>query len=306
MSAVVRCQRQRSPGGSPRVQSMTRVVYTSEAERFRWGRVLPWRILRDLLRHRHLIATITERDFRATYQASHFGLAWQILLPIIMLSIFYFVFGQILGGRFSPMAGETPVDFALALFVGLGFFNFVSLNIGSAPSLITSNITYVKSLSFPLEILSVTTVLSASVSLVVGLVLTSIVFLVAHQTFHPSAVMVPFYLGCTMLLSLGLSWGLSALAVFVRDVSAVTSPLTLILMFMCPIFYPASMVPKRIEWIIHMNPLAVIIEDARGCLLYGVWPSPLPAMAVFAVSLLIATLGYVFFIRTKASFADVM
>ncbi|MFO1321953.1 MAG: ABC transporter permease [Burkholderiales bacterium] len=285
---------------------MTKVVYTSEADRFRWGQVLPWRILAELLRHKHLIATITEREFRATYQASHLGLAWQVMLPVIMLSIFYFVFGQILGGRFSPNTTETPVDFALALFVGLGFFNFVSQNIGTAPSLITSNVTYVKSLSFPLEVLSVTSVLSASVSLLVGLLLTCVVFLAAHQQLHASTVVLPLYVGFTVLIALGLSWGLSSLAVFVRDVSAVTTPLTLILMFMCPIFYPASMVPKKIEWVIHLNPLAVIIEDARACLLYGVWPSVLSLATLFAVSTVVATVGYVFFVRTKASFADVM
>ena len=285
---------------------MTKVVYTSEADRFRWGQVLPWRILAELLRHKHLIATITEREFRATYQASHLGLAWQVMLPVIMLSIFYFVFGQILGGRFSPSPQESPVDFALALFVGLGFFNFMSQNIGTAPSLITSNVTYVKSLSFPLEILSVTTVLASTVSLVVGLILTTVVYLAAHGHLHWSACVIPFYVVCIMLLALGVSWGLSALAVFVRDVSAVTTPLTLILMFMCPIFYPASMVPKKIEWVIHVNPVAVIIEDARAALLYGVWPAPSTAAWLLAACLAVAVAGHRFFMRSKAAFADVM
>lgn len=285
---------------------MTRVVYTSEPTRFCWRQLLPWGILLDLLRHRHLITTITARDFRATYRASHLGLAWQIVLPIIMLSIFYFVFGQILGGRFSAKADESPVDFAMALFVGLGFFNFLSQNIGTSPSLITSNVTFVKSLSFPLEILPVSAVLNAAVALVVGLLLVTVVYVLVHHRIPVSAVLVPFYLLCIVLIALGVSWGLSALAVFVRDVSAVTTPLTLILMFMCPIFYPASMVPKKIEWIIHVNPVAVIIEDARGCMLYGTWPTLSSSLMVLGVATLIACLGYAFFVRTKGSFADVM
>jgi len=285
---------------------VTRVVYTSDPISFSWRHVLPWSICRDILKHRGLIASMTVRDFRATYQASYLGPTWQVVLPMIMLAIFYLVFGRIFGGRFSSNGSETPVDYALALFVGLGFFNFLSQNIGSAPSLITSNVTYVKSLSFPLEILSVVSVLNALINLLIGLVLTTVVLIVVNGHLHWSAICTPFYILCISLISLGVSWGLSALSVFIRDVSAVTSPLTLILMFMCPIFYPASMVPKRIKWVIATNPIAVIIEDVRASFLYGVWPGPLPAAAVLLVSLLIAAGGYFVFMRSKAAFADVM
>lgn len=285
---------------------MTKVVYTSEPERFSWRHVLPWRILSDLLRHRSLIVTTTLQDFKAAYQASYLGLTWQVLLPVIMLSIFYLVFGRIFNGRFLNTGSETAVDYALALFVGMGFFNFLSQNLNGAPGLVTSNASYVKTLSFPLEVLSVTAVLNSLINLVIGLVLTAIVLLLAKGSLHPSAILTPFYVLCIFLIALGASWGLSAFAVFIRDVSAIISPLTLILMFMCPIFYPASMVPKSIRWIIDINPVSVIIEDVRACLLYGVWPTLLSMASVFVVSLSISVIGYFFFMRSKSAFADVM
>ena len=136
--------------------------------------------------------------------------------------------------------------------------------------------------------------------------LTVVVFLLAKGQLHGSAICAPFYVLCIFLIAIGLSWGLSALAVFIRDVAAMTSPLTLIRMFMCPIFYPASMVPKSVRWIIDANPLSVIIEDVRASLLYGVWPGFMSMGAVFVVSLLIAVIGYFFFMRSKSAFADVM
>lgn len=285
---------------------MSKVIYTSDPEVFSWRHVLPWCILRDLLRHRSLIVTTTKQDFRAAYQASYLGLTWQILLPVIMLSIFYLVFGRIFGGRFLNNGTETPLDYALALFVGMGFFNFLSQNMNSATGLITSNISYVKTLSFPLEILSVTAVLNSLINLMIGLALTALVLFFAKGHLHGSAILTPFYVLCIFLIALGASWGLSALAVFIRDISAIVSPLTLILMFMCPIFYPASMVPSKIIWIIHTNPVSVIIEDVRASLLYGVWPSIDSMATVFAASLFIAIIGYYFFKRSKSAFADVM
>lgn len=285
---------------------MARIVYTSDTQTVTWRDAMPWAILRHLHRHRDLIATLTVRDFRATYQASHLGLSWQVMLPLIMLAIFYLVFGRILGGRFSTSAAEAPLDYALALFVGLGIFNFVAQNIGNAPSLITSNVSYVKTMSFPLELLSITSVLNAALALVIGLVIVAIAMLLFKGGIPASAVCVPFYVACVLLLCLGLSWGLSALAVFIRDVAAVVQPVTLILMFMCPIFYPASMVPKRIKWVVDLNPIAVIIEDARASLLYGAWPNPLAAASVLAVSIAVAMAGYFIFMRSKSAFADVM
>lgn len=285
---------------------MSKVTYTSDPEGFNWRQIEPWSILRDILRHRSLIAATTLQDFKATYQASYLGLTWQVLLPVIMLSIFYLVFGRILGGRFLNNGTETSIDYALALFVGLGFFNFVAQNIGSSPSIITSNTAYVKTLSFPLEILSVTQVLNSLINLGISLVLTMLVLLFAYGHLHWSAICILFYGLCAFLMALGISWGLSALAVFFRDISVITGPLTLILMFMCPIFYPASMVPQRIKWVINMNPLAVIIEDVRASLLYGIWPSLMSITLIFFASILFAIIGNFIFMRLKSAFADVI
>lgn len=285
---------------------MSKVVYTAETESFSWRYVLPWSILNDITRHRTLIAAMVIRDFRGAYQASYLGFFWQFALPMIMLAIFYFVFGQIFGGKFLNNGTETPIDYALALFVGLAFFNFLAQNIGNATSLITSNVSHVKTMLFPIEILSVNSVIGTLINLVIGLSLTFLVLLLAKGGIHASAVCVPFYVLCIFLLALGVSWGLSALAVFIRDVSAITSPLTLILMFMCPIFYPKSMVPKKVLWVIEINPLAIIIEDARSSLLYGTWPDPLSAVTIFLISLAVASGGYFFFMRSKSAFADVM
>ncbi|MDB5813305.1 MAG: sugar transporter permease [Rhodocyclales bacterium] len=285
---------------------MSKVIYTSTSEGFCWRYLTPWGIARNLLKHRALIASVTERDFRANYHASYLGVAWQIILPLIMLSIFYFVFGRILGGRFSSNVTETPVEYALALFVGLGFFNFIAQTITTSPSLVTGNVTYVKSMAFPLEVLSVTSVLNALLTLVIGLMLTLLILICLQRGPHWSVICMPFYVICSFLMALGVSWGLSALAVFIRDISAITSPTTLILMFMCPIFYPASMVPAKIKWIIRANPLAVIIEDARGSLLYGVWPHATSMATTIFVSLLICVTGYFVFMSTKSAFADVM
>lgn len=285
---------------------MSKIIYASNPEQFRWKNINPWSIFFHIIKYRELIISMTMQNFRSTYQASYLGIAWQFISPLIMLSLFYFVFGVILGGKFSNSAIESPLEYALALFVGLSFFNFLSQNINTAPSLMLSNQVYIKNLSFPLEVICITSVLNSIFTLFINLMITTILLLFTHQGLCFSSILTVFYLVCIFLMAMGFSWGLSALAVFLRDITALTSPLTLVLMFMCPIFYPASMVPSKLKWVIAANPVAVIIENVRGSLLYGVWPSTRSMAYVFLVSLCIAIIGYSSFMRSKDSFADVI
>lgn len=285
---------------------MSKVIYSSTAPRFSIRHVNPWCILKDLLKYRELISSITIQNFRSTYRASYLGMAWQIILPLIMLAIFYFVIGIVLGGRFTQSAIESPLDYALALFVGLGFFNFVAQNMGAAPSLVISHQVYVKNLSFPLEIISITNVLNTLFTLAINLLLTALTLLIVKHSLPISALLTFYYVLSIFIITLGISWGLSALAVFIRDIAGIIPPITLMLMFMCPIFYPASMVPKKIKWIVDFNPIAVMIEDVRNCLLYGMFPSILSMLYVLGFSLIVAIIGYYFFMLSKKSFADVI
>lgn len=281
-----------------------KVVYTSKPNKLDWKSFNPLLIFKDLLKRRELITSITIQNFRAAYQASYLGITWQIFLPMIMLALYYFVFGLVLGGRFYQTAIESPLDYALALFVGLSIFNFFAQNIGSAPSLIVSNQVFVKTLAFPLEVIPITNVLNSLLSLVINLMLSLGIFLLTKHFLYFTTIYLIFYLICILIITAGISWLLSAAAVFVRDISAIVGPLTLILMFMCPIFYPLSAVPNKLKWVITFNPVAVIIEGARASMLYGVTPSTQSFVYIFLIAISVGVVGYNFFKYSKYIFAD--
>ena len=114
------------------------------------------------------------------------------------------------------------------------------------------------------------------------------------------------HVACLALMSLGLTWFLSAISVFVRDVPSIMSPVAMMLMFLSSVFFPVSSVSPRVQWLFNFNPLAVLIEQARGAILYGRWPDVLPLAILVAISLAIAVGGYCFFMRAKPAFADVV
>jgi len=286
---------------------MSKVVYTS-ASRVPLERLIsPSWIVKDLLRHRELIVGFVRRDFNAAYRTTRLGVAWTIMNPLIMLAMFTFVFGYIFNGRFnSHSATETPVEFALALFVGLSMYNVVGQALTSGPGIILANSAYVKSLSFPVEILPVSATLLQIVNLAIALALCFAGFLLVHGYLHVTAIWLLAHIVCVTLISLGLCWFLGSLSVFVRDVPSVTGPLNTVLMFMSSVFFPVDSVPKKIAWVFKINPFAILVEQSRGEVLYGQAPELIPLAGLFVFSILMAILGYWFFIRTKPAFADVV
>ncbi len=285
---------------------MSRVVYTS-APHISIGQLInPWSIACNLLKHRELIAAYTKREFQSAHRGTYFGLAWSILSPLIMLALFTFVFGHIFGGKFNPKAHETPAEFALALFIGLGFFNGFAQSMGGASGLITGNAHFVKSLAFPLEILPVSSVLNVLMNLVICITICLVAHLMMYGYLRITSLALILHFICIALIGLGISWFLSGLSVFIRDVPALVPPISIVLMFISGCFFPLSAMSPRIRALAEINPLAVIIDQARSALMYGIWPDFTNLAYVFFLSLAVAIGGYCFFMKAKPAFADVI
>ena len=285
---------------------MSKTVYLSSS-RAPLGRLIsPYWIVRDLMVHRELLLAYAKREFLAAYRETVLGMAWSIFTPLILLALFTLVFGYIFKGRFNQAVAETPAEFALALFIGLSFYLCVGQSLTAAPGLMLANTAYVKTLSFPLEVLPVSAVLNLLANLGIGLALCFIAFFFMHGYIHWTAIWLVPLIVCIGLICLGLSWFLSSLSVFVRDVPSITSPLSMILMFLSGVFFPIESVPPGIAWLFKINPIAIIVDQARSAFLYGRIPSVGATAVVLALSLVAAVGGYWFFIRTKPAFADVI
>lgn len=184
-----------------------------------------------------------------------------------MLAVYTFVFSVVFQARWGA-GSESKTEFALLLFAGLMMFNLFAECINRAPSLILSNTNYVKKVVFPLEILPAVTLLSA---LFHGLISLG-VWLLAYLVFglpHATALYLPLIVLPFVLFILGLSWALASLGVFLRDVSQFIGVVTMTLMFLSPIFYPATALPEDYRHLLYLNPLTPVIEQTRDVLFWG-------------------------------------
>ena len=267
--------------------------------------VSPIEMARSLRRNRSLIKALIQREIIGRYRGSIMGIMWSFFNPVFMLVIYTFVFSVVFKSRWSG-GSDSKTEFALVLFPGLIVFNLFAECFNRAPGLILSNVNYVKKVVFPLEIFPL---VSIGASLFHALI-SFIVWLLAHLMLFglpPVTVfLLPLVILPLLLFMAGLTWILASLGVFLRDVSQFISIVTSVLMFMSPIFYPASSLPEQFRGYLLLNPLTPAIELTRDVLFWGKTPDLRLVFAYFLITGAVACLGFAWFQKTRKGFADVL
>lgn len=265
----------------------------------------PVEMFASLWRSRGLIHTSTKREILGRYRGSVLGLLWSFFNPLFMLAVFTFVFGAIFQARWGG-GSDSKAEFALLLFAGLIVFNLFAECITRAPTVILSNVNYVKKVVFPLEILPIISLLSALFHACISVVVWLIAYIIFFGVPHPTVFLLPLVLLPFCFFLMGLSWALASFGVFLRDVLQIIGVLTTGLMFLSPIFYPATAFPEDYRYILYLNPLTTVVEQAREVLFWGNAPDLFMLITYWAVTLGIAWLGFALFQKTRKGFTDVL
>jgi lipopolysaccharide transport system permease protein len=260
----------------------------------------------SLLKHRELWWRLTERDVAGRYRGSVLGWGWSLLTPLLMLAVYTFVFSTVFKARWGDLEQAGPLGFAINLFAGLIVFNVFAECATQAPTLILNNVNYVTKVIFPLEVLGAASVANALFHACTStLILLAFELLAIHHI--PISILwlplvwLPLLLGC-----LSMSWLLSALGVYLRDLGQLMSVAVSMLMFLSAVFYPLSALPPSWQPVLGLNPLVIVIEQSRRVLVQGEAPSLRYVVLGSILMLLVCEASYRLFSRARRGFADVL
>jgi lipopolysaccharide transport system permease protein len=262
----------------------------------------PWRIFSDTWRHRYLLGQLIKRDVLLRYRGAMFGVLWIFLSPLLMLTIFAFIFGEVFQTRWPQQSSGLP--FWLLLYSGLITFNVFAEAVSRAPTSVRGYPSFVKKIIFPLHILPL-------VPLGAGLVHATFNFLILLCALawagglHLQILLFPLLLLPVLLLALGFSWFVAAWGVFIKDMTQIVPMFAQMLLFLSPVFYPVSAVPTALHSVYRLNPLGTVIEATRAV----VAGQPIEWSAwIIALVLCMgaAILGYAFFQHSREEFADAL
>ena len=255
------------------------------------------------VRNLFLIWQLSKRDVLGRYKGSVLGIGWTLVYPLLLLATYTVVFRVIFKAKW-PGAEDSPVLYALNIFTGLVMFNFFSEVVGRAPRLITEQPNLVKRVIFPLESLVWVNILSALFHAALGLTVLVLGTLLAPGVLGVTALAAPLVMLSIIptLLCLGLI--LACVGVYLRDLAQVIGPLLNMVLFLTPVLFPASALPKGVQSWLYLNPLSLPIEALRECLLRSQWPDFGPLLLQALVSWVLAAGSYWVFVRLQRGFAD--
>jgi lipopolysaccharide transport system permease protein len=266
----------------------------------------PLNMIRNLSAHWNLIKQFAWRDVVGRYKGSYLGMVWSFVTPLMMLAVFSFVFSVVFKAKWGVGQDEGKFQFAMTMFCGMTVFNIFGECASRASGLILSYPNYVKKVVFPLEILPVAALGSSLINAGLSLIILMGAVLIFSATWPVTIYLFPLVLVPICALSLGVSWFLASMGVFVRDIAQPVSVIVQMLFFVSGIFFPPSAVPEDVRFLMEVNPFVGILEDARRTLLWGQWPDWTWLISITVLSLIVMQLGYYWFMKTKKAFADVI
>lgn len=263
-----------------------------------------WEPWQGLYRRRKLIQLMVKRDLLGRYKGSFAGPLWTVANPLALLFIYWLVFSVILRVRIGP--NGKPIDFVFYILAGLLPWMAFSEALIRSNTCILENTNLVKKVVFPLEILPVNATLSSGINSLIGVLLLILLLLSSRGSLPWTVILLPIILLPQLLLTIGFGWFLAGLGVFVRDTNHMIGLVLTVWMFLCPIVYPESLVPKALMSWFRLNPFLPVVTGYRSVLLEGTLPQAYPWLFLLGTSLLIFFLGYFWFVRAKRAFADVV
>lgn len=257
--------------------------------------------LRGLWASRDIIYTLAERDIRAQYKQATLGVLWALIAPIAMLGIFTLIFS-----RTKSLGIPAGIPYPIFAFIGILSWTFFAQALGTGGTALLTNHDLMSKTQFPRECFPLETILVNAVNGVLAWI--PLVLLFAYYRIVPSAtsVWVPLFIVIEVLFTIGLTLGISALIIQMRDLAQVLPIIIQLGLFVTPVIWEFSLIPAKLRILYgFVNPLGPVIDDIRRTMLFDQNPVFGPLLAAMAGTAFYLVVGYRLFKRYEVNFADI-
>lgn len=257
------------------------------------------KFLLPFLHYKYLLYQLTLREIRARYKQSIIGYFWILLNPLAQLLVYSFVFSVIF--RFP----SNDIPYPIFLLAGLLPWIYFQTTISSATTSLVENANLITKIYFPRETIIYSVICAKAIDFLFACLLFIIFILISQTSIQISSILIIPLLFTQILLMAGISFLLSAFNLFYRDIQYLTNLILMLWMYLTPVVYPLSLVPKEFVWIYKLNPMVGIIEGYRSAL-FGFPLDKGTILLAFIVSLTIFILGFIVFKKSEKVFADIV
>jgi ABC-type polysaccharide/polyol phosphate export permease len=257
--------------------------------------------LRRLVGYRALIQSLVARDLKARYRGSVLGFFWSFVNPLLLLSVYSFVFTVVMPSRVD---GLEP--YALFMFCGLLPWTWFTSSVLESATVLVSGGNLIRKVLFPAEVLPIVTVLSGLMHFCLGMLIvaSAIVYFQVEVSF-PELLWLPVIVLVQLIFTLGLALLVSVITVHFRDMRDLLGNLMTLWFFATPILYPLSKVPERVQPVMRLNPFTHLAQAYQDVLFIpGPFSEARNLMLLGAFSLALLLIGFAVFDRLRDTLSE--
>lgn len=253
-------------------------------------------IFKNLYEYRELLKTSVKKDVRGKYKNSVLGILWSFLNPLLQIAVYALVFPLI--------AKSNEANYTVFICCGLIPWNFFSSAIARSSFTMIENGNIIKKVYFPREILSISVVTSEMINFIISTVIILAFVLGFGLGVTKYVILYPLIVLVEYILLIGISFFVSSITVFFRDLQHFITVILQLLFYATPIVYSASVIPEGFKWILKYNPMTYIIEAFRNIFYYQKMPDIKSLVIVLVISIVLCIVGYLFFSKLQKKFAE--
>ena len=253
-------------------------------------------VFKGLYEYRELLKTSIKKDIRGRYKNSILGVFWSFLNPLLQLAVYAIVFPLI-------MKSDIP-NYTVFVCCGLIPWTFFSTAISRTSFVMVENGNIIKKVYFPREILPISNVTSNLLNFLISCIIIVASLFISGIGIGASIIYLPLIVLLQYIFSLAISFILSSITVYIRDLEYFVSVLMMLWFYLTPVLYEITMIPAQFRAIFNLNPMVHIITAYRDILYYQKTPDMLVILGLLGGCILLLILGYFIFNKCEKKFAE--
>lgn len=256
---------------------------------------------KELWSYRELFYFFAWRDIKLRYRQTFFGVAWAVIQPVITMVVFSIVFGKLVN-----MPSDN-IPYPIFVYAGLLLWNIFSNSLNNASQSLIGGVNIIQKIYLPKIIIPAASIIVTLVDFFfAALIFGGIILYYGFMPHFQGLLLLPLLLLITIFASLGLGWFLAAVNVKYRDVRYALPFFIQLLIFLTPVIYPVSIIPKAYQWLLALNPMTGVIETFKAAFLGTISINWLTLGISSAASIVFLIFGLWYFLKTEKTFADII
>ena len=253
-------------------------------------------VFKNLYNYRELLETNIKKEVRGKYKNSFLGVLWSFLNPLLQIVVYAIVFQLIL---------KNPQEnYAIFICCGLIPWTYFSSAISRSAFTMVENGNILKKVYFPREILPISIVTSETVNFLISTVIILGFVIFGGLGISKYIIFYPLVLLAQYLLLIAISFIVSSISVYIRDLQHLIGVALQLLFYAAPIVYSPEVIPPEYQWILTLNPMAYIINGYRDIFYYQTMPDITSIIGLIAISIVLCVIGYMIFNKLQKGFAE--